>query len=135
MDRERFLADLKKFGRSGGVGLTGPERKAVLSALSERDESAAICRDKSGNPEPDSSLRDTECVPLKENVEDYFRREVLPHAILPGLAGIDQGDFKTLVRHPAQKRLGDKLRAIVRTQVMRHPAFADQARQDFDHPI
>lgn len=79
MDREGFLADLKKFGRSGGVGLTGPERKAVLSALSERDESAAICRDKSGNPEPDSSLRDTECVPLKENVEDYFRREVLPH--------------------------------------------------------
>ncbi|WP_029461225.1 type I restriction-modification system subunit M [Solidesulfovibrio alcoholivorans] len=79
MDREGFLADLKKFGRSGGVGLTGPERKAVLSALSERDETAAICRDKSGNPEPDSSLRDTECVPLKENVEDYFRREVLPH--------------------------------------------------------
>lgn len=79
MDREEFLADLKKFGRSGGVGLAGPERKAVLSALSERDEAAAVCRDKSGNPEPDSSLRDTECVPLKQDIEDYFRREVLPH--------------------------------------------------------
>lgn len=29
--------------------------------------------------EPDSDLRDTENVPLKESVEDYFQREVLPH--------------------------------------------------------
>ena len=29
---------------------------------------------------PDSSLRDTENVPLHEDVEAYFRREVLPHA-------------------------------------------------------
>ncbi len=29
---------------------------------------------------PDSSLRDTENVPLGENVETYFKREVLPHA-------------------------------------------------------
>lgn len=33
-----------------------------------------------GKPQPDSSLRDTENVPLKEDVEAYFRREVLPHA-------------------------------------------------------
>ena len=33
-----------------------------------------------GKPQPDSSLRDTENVPLTEKVEDYFRREVLPHA-------------------------------------------------------
>jgi type I restriction enzyme M protein len=33
-----------------------------------------------GKPQPDSSLRDTETVPLAEDVEDYFRREVLPHA-------------------------------------------------------
>ena len=32
-----------------------------------------------GNPEPDAELRDTENVPLKENIEDYFQREVLPH--------------------------------------------------------
>ena len=29
---------------------------------------------------PDSSLRDTENVPLSEDVETYFKREVLPHA-------------------------------------------------------
>ncbi len=33
-----------------------------------------------GKPQPDSSLRDTENVPLSENVDDYFRGEVLPHA-------------------------------------------------------
>jgi len=33
-----------------------------------------------GKPEPDSSLRDTENVPLTEDVEVYFKREVLPHA-------------------------------------------------------
>lgn len=33
-----------------------------------------------GKPQPDSSLRETENVPLGEEVEDYFAREVLPHA-------------------------------------------------------
>lgn len=33
-----------------------------------------------GKPQPDSSLRDTENVPLSEDIESYFKREVLPHA-------------------------------------------------------
>jgi type I restriction enzyme M protein len=33
-----------------------------------------------GKPQPDASLRDTENVPLGEDVETYFEREVLPHA-------------------------------------------------------
>jgi len=33
-----------------------------------------------GKPQPDASLRDTENVPLNEDVETYFKREVLPHA-------------------------------------------------------
>jgi type I restriction enzyme M protein len=33
-----------------------------------------------GKPQPDSDLRDTENVPLSEDVEEYFKREVLPHA-------------------------------------------------------
>jgi type I restriction enzyme M protein len=32
-----------------------------------------------GKPQPDSELRDTENVPLSENVDTYFKREVLPH--------------------------------------------------------
>ncbi|MEI6673937.1 MAG: class I SAM-dependent DNA methyltransferase [Verrucomicrobiota bacterium] len=33
-----------------------------------------------GKPMPDSSLRDTENVPLSEDINTYFKREVLPHA-------------------------------------------------------
>ena len=33
-----------------------------------------------GQPQPDSSLRDTENVPLGEDIQAYFKREVLPHA-------------------------------------------------------
>ncbi len=33
-----------------------------------------------GKPQADSALRDTENVPLSEDVETYFKREVLPHA-------------------------------------------------------
>lgn len=32
-----------------------------------------------GKPQPDSALRDTENVPLSEDVQAYFEREVLPH--------------------------------------------------------
>lgn len=32
-----------------------------------------------GKPKPDTSLRDYERIPLKEDIEEYFGREVLPH--------------------------------------------------------
>lgn len=35
---------------------------------------------KNGKKQPDTSLRDTENVPLKDNIQDYFKREVLPFA-------------------------------------------------------
>ena len=35
---------------------------------------------KKGKKQPDAALRDTENVPLKEDIDEYFRREVLPFA-------------------------------------------------------
>ena len=35
---------------------------------------------KKGKPQPDTDLRDTENVPLKEDIQTYFEREVLPFA-------------------------------------------------------
>ena len=78
-DRKEFLADLKQLDKERGVKLGASELKAVIAALSERGETAEICRYRDGNPEPDPDLRDTEIVPLKENVGAYFKREVLPH--------------------------------------------------------
>ena len=45
----------------------------------QRDEQGEIIR-KKGKPVPDTSLRDTENVPLKEDIAEYFKREVLPYA-------------------------------------------------------
>ncbi len=78
-DREVFLADLHALERAEGTRLAAAERKAVLSALGERDETAECCWDKHGEAEPDPELRDTESVPLKESIDDYMQREVLPH--------------------------------------------------------
>ncbi|MCC5845882.1 MAG: SAM-dependent DNA methyltransferase [Verrucomicrobia bacterium] len=78
-DRKDFLLALRDLDRKRGVRLSAPELKAVVAALGERDETAAICTGRNGDPEPDSDLRDTEMVPLKESIHDYFKREVLPH--------------------------------------------------------
>ncbi len=42
-------------------------------------DNGQIVRDKKGNPKPDSKLRDYERVPLSEDIEKYFTREVEPH--------------------------------------------------------
>jgi len=78
-DRAEFLKELKEVDQKQSVRLSAAEIKTILEALSEKDETAEICRDAKGNPEPDADLRDTENVPLKENIDDYFKREVLPH--------------------------------------------------------
>lgn len=44
-----------------------------------RDENGKLIL-KNGKKQPDTSLRDTENVPLTENIPDYFKREVLPFA-------------------------------------------------------
>jgi len=78
-DRAEFERTLDTAMKRAGVKLPASGRKAVLSALSERDETAAICRGKDGGPVPDPELRDTESVPLAETVEAFFDREVKPH--------------------------------------------------------
>jgi type I restriction enzyme M protein len=49
----------------------------------DRDEAGKIVKavkgKLKGKPQPDANLRDTENVPLSEDVETYFKREVLPH--------------------------------------------------------
>ncbi len=64
--------------KGAGVKIRTPVRKAILAALSERDETAAICLDSYGKPEPDPELRDFELVPLKEDWREYVAREVTP---------------------------------------------------------
>ena len=46
----------------------------------QRDETGEIVKDKKGKPVADKSLSDTENVPLVEDIDKYFEREVLPFA-------------------------------------------------------
>jgi type I restriction enzyme M protein len=42
-------------------------------------ENGEVVRNKKGYPKPDTKLRDSEKVPLSEDIEQYFSREVKPH--------------------------------------------------------
>ena len=44
-----------------------------------KDEAGNLVLDRQGIPKADSSKRDTENVPLKDDIQAYFEREVLPH--------------------------------------------------------
>lgn len=53
--------------------------KNVIEKLSEHDDTAEYVTDKKGNPKADSNLRDTEKIPLVQNIDDYFEDEVLKY--------------------------------------------------------
>jgi len=78
-NRNEFSKMIKSAFNKAGINISSPLFKAILMALAERDETADICVDNIRNTEPDPELRDYENVPLKEEIDDYMGREVLPH--------------------------------------------------------
>jgi len=78
-DRDAFRDAVKTSFGDADIKVSAPLLKSILMALAESDETAEVCTDKKGTPEPDTDLRDYENVPLKEDVADYMEREVLPH--------------------------------------------------------
>ena len=91
-DRQTFTEDLAEATGRARIKLSTVLRRAILTALGERDPTAEICWLASGEPEPDPELRDTERVPLTEDddpvdeagthasVRAFFEREVKPYA-------------------------------------------------------
>lgn len=77
-DRSVFEAALAEALKIAGLKIGAPVKKAILSALSEKDESASTCADDVGKPEADPELRDYELVPLTEDWKLYVAREVTP---------------------------------------------------------
>lgn len=70
-DRSEFEEQLGAAFKQAGIALDAKLKDALLASgsLGEKDPSAAICRDKKGNPEPDADLRDTENVPLPDGIK------------------------------------------------------------------
>ena len=67
--------------RSTGVAWpsTQPLLKAIWAAVSVSDPEGELQKDKDRSPLPDPELRDYENVPLDEDIDAYFEREVKPH--------------------------------------------------------
>ena len=75
-DRNKFNKELQA---KTPTKLTASNLKLLQKNLSEHDENAVICKDSKGKPEASSDLRDYENIPLSENINTYFDREVKPH--------------------------------------------------------
>ena len=78
-NREKFTDLLKKEFSKNDMKISTSLFKAILQSLSERDETAEVCKNSKGRPESDPELRDHENIPLKEDIATYMEREVLPH--------------------------------------------------------
>jgi len=79
-DRNSFVDEVKNALRAAGFkSAPAPLIKAIWSSLGEHDNDATIVTNTKGRLEPDASLRDTENVPLVDDIQDYFAREVQPH--------------------------------------------------------
>jgi len=61
------------------IKLTPVFIKNIILKLSEHDETAEYVLDAKGKKQPDSNLRDSEKIPLKEDIQAYFDREVKPY--------------------------------------------------------
>lgn len=78
-NREDFLEMMKVVFMDKEAPFDAKLQKILLQTMSESDEKADVIIDSKGNPEADSSLRDTENVPLGQDVTEYFEREVVPY--------------------------------------------------------
>jgi type I restriction enzyme M protein len=79
--KKEASADLLAAAKSGGSlwPATASYQKAIWTAVSVSDPEGEVQKSKDGNPEPDPDLRDYENVPLDEDIDAYFAREVTPH--------------------------------------------------------
>ena len=77
-DKDDFAMRLKSL-LSGINELTTSQVNGLVKHFAERDDEAPIVTDKKGKPSPDPDLRDTENVPLTEDIDAYIEREIKPH--------------------------------------------------------
>ena len=102
MDRAKLDNDIQD--ATENIKISSTVKKAIFTALGERDQKAEICRNSKGEAEADSELRDTENIPLpagtklplpmefgqdkpndqlvetfKEEIDAYIKKEVKPH--------------------------------------------------------
>ena len=75
-DSEEFSNDLKDAFSHANFKLSSSLQKAIEKSLSERDETAVPAKDSKGNLKADSDLRDYENIPVTQDIDEYFEKEV-----------------------------------------------------------
>ncbi len=77
-------AKVTKYATDNDIKLSDKDKKDLFEPFISKDPTAEkVIKKKTKEKtdyEPDSDLRDTENVPLKEDITTYFNREVIPHA-------------------------------------------------------
>ena len=76
--RNEFEKDLENVFKKNGIRPSATQLKSIFKIFGIRDENAEIVLDRNGKPEADTEARDYENVPLKEDINKYFEREVKP---------------------------------------------------------
>ncbi|HHX17579.1 MAG TPA: SAM-dependent DNA methyltransferase, partial [Clostridium sp.] len=70
---------INKLFKDKAIELRAPLRNAIIKVFGRHDDEANICKNTKGEVEANSDLRDTERVPLDEDIDQYFNREVKPY--------------------------------------------------------
>ena len=78
-DHDTFSTELSNAFSKADYKITASQLKTIENSLSERDEEATPQRDSKGNLVADSNLRDNENIPLKDDIDKYFAKEVTPY--------------------------------------------------------
>jgi len=84
LSREAFK---KVLGVHLAQKLSATQYKLIQKHIAVHDDDAELCKDAKGNLEANANLRDYENIPLVQDIEEYFAKEVTPHV---PLAWIDE---------------------------------------------
>jgi type I restriction enzyme M protein len=77
-DKDAFSNHLKKL-LADVQDLTTAQLNGLVKHFAQRDDEAPVVTDKKGKPAPDPELRDTENVPLTQDIPEYIESEIAPH--------------------------------------------------------
>ena len=88
-DPAEFDGALAAAFHQAGLKLGRTLARRLREALSQQDDEANIYHDAKGRPLPDPALRDSEDVPLDQDVREWFEREVRPHAPEAWIADVE----------------------------------------------
>lgn len=117
-NRDEFEALLKPAFEDAGIKYDAALKKALLSAgsLAEKDPTAEECKDSKGNKEADGDLRDTESVPLPENISlplplDYENKGTNEGKVDKGTnkGKVDKSELLELVQEHCEQYLKDEV--------------------------